>query len=156
VNAAQRLASAREYLGYARGVKVADLPYPALTRLAAELRRQLGQVLDVIGDDAGAGRLAAIRAVLARFDWEHDDRQYALEEIDRIADGTSTATVVTSDQCGVLSQALGDAIAWHTDPEPCGSCEYVAPALCSEHAEAVQMRDAYIKLARELGVEVQS
>jgi hypothetical protein len=32
-------------------------------------------------------RLAAIRAVLAGFDWETGDRQYALEKIDRIADG---------------------------------------------------------------------
>ena len=32
-------------------------------------------------------RLAAIRGVLAAFDWEHDDRQLALEAIDRIADG---------------------------------------------------------------------
>ena len=30
-------------------------------------------------------RLEAIRAVLARFDWETGDRQYALEEIERIA-----------------------------------------------------------------------
>jgi hypothetical protein len=43
----------------------------------------LGQALD----DADAGTLAAIRAVLARFDWEFDDRQYALEEIQRIAGG---------------------------------------------------------------------
>jgi hypothetical protein len=32
-------------------------------------------------------RLERIRAVLAAFDWELDDRQYALEEIDRLANG---------------------------------------------------------------------
>jgi len=32
-------------------------------------------------------RLDAIRALLARFDWEHDDRQLALEVIERIAEG---------------------------------------------------------------------
>ena len=32
-------------------------------------------------------RLNAIREVLSRFDWEHDDRQLALEAIERIADG---------------------------------------------------------------------
>ncbi len=32
-------------------------------------------------------RLAAIRAVLAGFDWETGDRQYALEKIGRLADG---------------------------------------------------------------------
>jgi hypothetical protein len=31
-------------------------------------------------------RLNAIRGVLDRFDWEHDDRQLAVEAIDRIAD----------------------------------------------------------------------
>ena len=35
-------------------------------------------------DDSSA-KLAAVRAVLSAFDWEHDDRQYALEEIERIA-----------------------------------------------------------------------
>jgi hypothetical protein len=34
-----------------------------------------------------AERLDGIRALLARFDWEHDDRQLALEAIERIADG---------------------------------------------------------------------
>jgi hypothetical protein len=39
-------------------------------------------------DDAEAARrLSAIREVLSHFDWEHDDRQLALEAIDRIADG---------------------------------------------------------------------
>jgi hypothetical protein len=90
VTADQRVTNAREYIGYARHIKVADLPYPALMRLAAELRRQLGQVLDVVTEteaDPAEGRLAAIRAVFARFDWEFDDRQYALEEIERIAGG---------------------------------------------------------------------
>lgn len=31
-----------------------------------------------------SAKLAAVRSVLSAFDWEHDDRQYALEEIERI------------------------------------------------------------------------
>ncbi len=31
-----------------------------------------------------SAKLAAVRDVLSNFDWERDDRQYALEEIDRI------------------------------------------------------------------------
>lgn len=88
----QRVGSAREYLGYARAIKVADLPYPALMRFAAELRRQLGQVLDVVTEmeaEPDTARLTAIRAVFAGFDWEFDDRQYALEDIQRIAGGDS-------------------------------------------------------------------
>ena len=34
-------------------------------------------------EDAAA-KLAAVRAVIAAFDWESGDRQYALEEIDAI------------------------------------------------------------------------
>ena len=55
MTADQRVTDAREYIGYARALKVGDLPYPALMRLAAELRRQLGQVLDVIGTEARTG-----------------------------------------------------------------------------------------------------
>ena len=162
MTAVQRVAAAREYLEYARKVHVADFPHSPLTRMAAELRRQLGQVLDVVTvteaeSDPDAGRLAAIRAVLARFDWDRDDRQFALEEIDRIAaDGTSTATVVTSDQCGVLGQALGDAIAWRTGEDFCGGCEQSPTGVCETHQAELDQRDSYIKLARELGIEVQS
>ena len=90
MTADQRVTNAREYLGYARQCRVADLPHSAVMRMAAELRRQLGQVLDVVTEieaDPAEGQLAAIRAVLARFDWEHDNRQYALEAIQRIVDG---------------------------------------------------------------------
>jgi hypothetical protein len=58
VTADQRIQNAREYLGYARQVTVADLPHSALMRMAAELRRQLGLVLDVIAEEEGpAGQL---------------------------------------------------------------------------------------------------
>ena len=54
----------------------------------AESRKLLGWLLDVIdGLGDATARLDAIRAVLAAFDWEHDDRQLALEEIERIATG---------------------------------------------------------------------
>ncbi len=51
------------------------------------------QLLDAFvrgGEDQAAAdtrRLDRIRVVLAKFDWEHDDRQYALERIERIVDG---------------------------------------------------------------------
>jgi len=51
----------------------------ALAELAAVAERSGG------GEDSR--RLDRIRVVLARFDWEHDDRQLALEAIERIADG---------------------------------------------------------------------
>jgi predicted metal-dependent enzyme (double-stranded beta helix superfamily) len=57
-------------------------------RECAELRRLLGQVLDVLaGRQDEARQLAGVRQLLAGFDWEHDDRQYALEAIERIVTG---------------------------------------------------------------------
>jgi hypothetical protein len=84
-----RLTWAREYLAGSRQRKLADLPPSLLLREAAELRRQLGQVFDVIdGQAADLVRLAAIRAVLAEvLADELADRQYALEQIEQIAGG---------------------------------------------------------------------
>jgi hypothetical protein len=50
---------------------------------------RLASVLEdlLAAHDETGRRLDAIRAVLARFDWELDDRQYALEAIERVADG---------------------------------------------------------------------
>jgi len=39
------------------------------------------------GEVEDGRRLDRIRVVLAKFDWEHDDRQLALESIERIAEG---------------------------------------------------------------------
>jgi hypothetical protein len=50
VSADQRVNAAREYLTSARRRKVGDLPPSVLTRECAELRRLLGQVLDVADD----------------------------------------------------------------------------------------------------------
>jgi hypothetical protein len=57
---------------YAAAIKAAGVPHAApVPGGAAEDTR----------------RLNAIRGVLDRFDWEHDDRQLALEAIERIANG---------------------------------------------------------------------
>jgi hypothetical protein len=59
-----------------------------LAEAVAQATHELGQLLDLSDDeDQAAGdtrRLDQIRVLLARFDWEHDDRQYALEAIGRI------------------------------------------------------------------------
>jgi ADP-ribose pyrophosphatase len=39
------------------------------------------------GSEDAAAKLDAVRGVLSAFDWERDDRQYALEEIERIVTG---------------------------------------------------------------------
>jgi hypothetical protein len=88
VSADQRVEMAREFLTGAQRHPVDQLPPSILVRECAELRRLLGQVLDVLAgerDRDAARRLAEIREVFRHFDWEYHDRQLALEEIERIA-----------------------------------------------------------------------
>jgi hypothetical protein len=80
-----RIERAREYL---RGARQRDINYLPPSRMAAELaetRRQLGHVLAAATEHAAV--LAEIVGVLGAFDWEFDDRQIALERIERIAAG---------------------------------------------------------------------
>jgi hypothetical protein len=89
--AARRTAAAAVLADYQRaggGMDIADLAL-----WAARMADMLGHVLAVLdeGDQAAvqfpaaAVQLAEIRLVLDAFDWETDDRQYALEQIDDIA-----------------------------------------------------------------------
>jgi hypothetical protein len=76
MSADQRVTSAREFLSGARRRKVDQLPPSLLMRECAELRRLLGQVLDVLAAHRdAAAQLAEIRDVLDRFDLEYGDRQ---------------------------------------------------------------------------------
>jgi len=66
--------------------------YPFAFGAARSMLGHLADLAERLGGGEGqaaedARRLGEIRALLARFDWEHDDRQYALEAIERIADG---------------------------------------------------------------------
>jgi hypothetical protein len=90
IPADERAELARRYLAEARQRDVTELPPSRLMAECAELRRLLGQVLGVLAERQAATRqLAEIRGVLAAFDWEFDDRQLALERIERIAGGES-------------------------------------------------------------------
>jgi hypothetical protein len=82
--------------------RIAALPHDtelvglAQAELVAWVARMHGaaQLLDAFVRDAvvpveaeDTRRLDRVRVVLAKFDWEHDDRQFALEAIERIVDG---------------------------------------------------------------------
>jgi hypothetical protein len=64
-------------------------------RLAGWLLAELVAIIERLDGGEGqdgevsedTGRLDRIRVVLAGFDWEHDDRQLALEAIERIVEG---------------------------------------------------------------------
>ena len=114
MSAGRRVMSAREFLDGVRKRKVAELPPSLLMRDLAECRRQLGQVLDVIGE------------------------QPAL----------STAQLAT------LGQALADAVEWRQPAGVCHDCDAEYGGLCYDHAGDEERADAYLALARALGIEV--
>jgi TorA maturation chaperone TorD len=88
VSGDQRAELARAYLAEARQRSVEELAPTLLMRECAELRRLLGQVLAVLAERQDEARqLTQIRALLADFDWEFQDRQLALEAIERIVTG---------------------------------------------------------------------
>jgi hypothetical protein len=65
-----------------------DGPQPAWQYHADRLAAELHRLLEALGeqpDPGDAAKLAAIRDVLAHFDWEFHDRQLALERIEEIA-----------------------------------------------------------------------
>lgn len=78
----QRVTSAREYLTGIRQHKVSTLPPSVMLRECAELRRQLGQVLDVI--DQAAGMRDALAAVREAIDIPHPATVGDGETYDRI------------------------------------------------------------------------
>jgi hypothetical protein len=90
--AARRTAAAALLAEFERDDEAADNAARAVWagRLAAMLASVLG-ALDAADRNTpltDESRLAEIRGLLAAFDWEHDSRQYALEEIERIAGGS--------------------------------------------------------------------
>jgi hypothetical protein len=92
VNGDERAELARRFLADARQRSVEELAPSLLMRESAELRRLLGQVLGILAERQAerndeSRQLAEVRQLLAEFDWEFDDRQLALEAIERIVTG---------------------------------------------------------------------
>jgi len=91
--AARRTAAAAVLAGYLGSAGTADPD--ALSMAAARLADTLARLLAVLDDGdqaaaqfpAAAAQLAEIRLVIEAFDWETDDRQYALKQIGEIVNG---------------------------------------------------------------------
>jgi hypothetical protein len=54
----------------------------------------------------------------------------------------------------ILRHALADAIAFRSPEGICPDCDAHPASLCEDHAEDLDKTDAYLALARDLGIEV--
>ena len=108
-------------------------------------------------------RVTAARRALAELP-EADDNERPYFWIGRLktsllalADGWPSGVPGGPDsgQREVLGQALADALDHRTPSGDCADCD-VRPegGLCNDHAADLDLTDAYIALARELGIEV--
>ena len=68
-------------------VRPAEDDLPAVIAGLRKLAAAAGEMAGALSGDDPASPLEEIRVLLAAFDWEHSDRQLALEEIDRIVNG---------------------------------------------------------------------
>lgn len=129
MTADQRITAAAEVLAGARRRKGSTLPPSVLVREDAELRRQLGQVLDVIAE-AGFGLAQAESGVRA--------------------DGS--AALAPADLIEVLG-ALDHAAAFLTERacQPCTACAATETGPCGDDADDLDQADAYRALAARLG-----
>jgi hypothetical protein len=110
------------------------------------------------------GKLAAIRGVLDAFDWERDDRQYALERIEQIAAGSRTASgiepggsAITPADLRIVLDALDVAADYKRDRvDTCPDCTLAVLALtgqperCPTCERRLTRADEYDVLAEQL------
>ena len=58
-------------------------------------------------------------------------------------------------QLVILRQALTDAIAYRDPSGTCPLCDHHPAGLCEDHADDLDKTDAYLALARSLGLEME-
>jgi hypothetical protein len=116
-----RVTAAREYLDAIRPHKVTTRPPSVLVRECAELRRMLGQVLDVIDSQAPA-------VLAGNFDLTPEQVRTVLDALDDAADWREFRATST-----------------------CQACAEHPAELCEEHQADLDRVDAYRQVARQIG-----
>ena len=65
-----------------------------------------------------------------------------------------TGPALDAGQREVLAQALADAITYRNPTGLCTGCKDSPAGICDDHAADLDLTDAYVALAAELGIEV--
>jgi hypothetical protein len=93
------------------------------------------------------------------FDWQTAAMRLAAELRSLLEQaGTEQASpllILSESSEAILGQALADAIAHRTPQGICPDCDAHPASLCDDHAGDLDKTDAYLALARELGIEME-
>jgi hypothetical protein len=114
----------------------------------------------VTGAELAARRTAAA-AVLADYQREAVTADVAGRAMwgarlaDMLALLLATDGGLSPEQLAVTGQALADALAYRGPQGSCPDCDAHPAGLCSDHGDDLDKTDAYIALARDLGLEIE-
>lgn len=144
----------RQWIAESAAAKVRDITLQMLGAAAlghggAELAARVTPARAVLGD---------YRSDAARpgdgTDWQSWAYRLA-SMLGAVLDGHALA--LTPEQLATLGQALGDAITYReaaASDFACADCDVHAARLCADHAADHDKTDAYLQMARTLGIEV--
>jgi hypothetical protein len=126
--------------------------------VSAELEARHTAAAAVLADYRRWERGEAINAG-GIFDWQTAAMRLAAELrslLERAGTEQASPVLILSESSeAVLGQALADAIAHRTPQGICPDCDAHPAGLCDDHAGDLDTTDAYLALARELGIEVE-
>ena len=146
----------RQWIAESAAAKVRDITLQmlgaaALGRGGAELAARITAAGAVLGD---------YRSDAARpgdgTDWQSWAYRLA-SMLSAVLDVAGQAPALSPAQLAVLGQALGDAVTYReaaASDFACADCVAHPAGLCADHAADLDKTDAYLQLARTLGIEV--
>jgi hypothetical protein len=75
-------------------------------------------------------------------------------QLGQVLDVVRANVSLSDDQLVLLGQVIADAVTYRDPSGVCPDCDASPAALCDDHAEDLDRTDAYLALARDLGIEV--
>lgn len=94
-------------------------------------------------DGAGAGSPEHTAAITA-----------AVKALNTKLGGPASTVILTASQSDCFTDMLADAISYREPAGQCNDCDEHPASLCGEHAADLDRTDAYLALARDLGIGV--
>lgn len=121
--------------------------------MSAELAARITAALAVLGDFRRAEG-SEFSGQQPRPDWMAWAQRLAWALTDVLTEA-GKASALTAEHLVTIGQALADAATYRDPSGACPDCEAHPAGLCEDHAADFDKTDAYLQLAKALGIEVE-